>query len=483
MRILHVDVDSLRPDHLGCYGYHRDTSPNIDRIARDALVFEQCYASDTPCLPSRTAMWSGRTGFHTGVVGHGGSAAVPFGEGAARREQDLLSTTGWMSVLRGAGLRTASISSFGERHSAWHWYAGFTEIYNPGMRGMESAHDVNLLARDWLRRNAASDDWYLHVNYWDPHTPYRVPDDDGDPFAGEPLPAWLNDEVRARLWDGHGPHSAREPRGWDDEGGDRGPWPRMPCEIDSMQALREWIDAYDAGVRYADEHIGALFEELDRAGVLDESVLIITGDHGENLGELNIWGDHQTADLITCRIPMIVRWPGVPARIDRALHYHFDVVATLLELAGAEVPAIWDARPFAGAVRSGNEDGRNYLVCGQGAWSCQRAVRFDRYMCIRTYHDGFKDLRPVMLFDAIDDAHEQRDLAAERPAVVDHSMHLLSDWHAGMVASAPAAVDPLVTVIREGGPLYTQGMLPEYLSRLRATGRERHARALAERHG
>ena len=75
MRILYVDIDTLRADHLGCYGYPRDTTPNLDRIAADGVRFDRCYASDTPCLPSRTALFSGRFGIHTGVVSHGGTAA------------------------------------------------------------------------------------------------------------------------------------------------------------------------------------------------------------------------------------------------------------------------------------------------------------------------------------------------------------------------------------------------------------------------
>ncbi len=73
MRIFFVDIDTLGdPDHLGCYGYHRDTSPNIDRIAENAVRFENNYVTDAPCLPSRTALWSGKHGFRTGVVGHMG---------------------------------------------------------------------------------------------------------------------------------------------------------------------------------------------------------------------------------------------------------------------------------------------------------------------------------------------------------------------------------------------------------------------------
>jgi arylsulfatase A-like enzyme len=72
VRVLLIDIDSLRPDHPGCYGYERDTSPTIDGLAADGVVFDECYASDSPCLPSRTAMGTGRHGVKSGVVTHYG---------------------------------------------------------------------------------------------------------------------------------------------------------------------------------------------------------------------------------------------------------------------------------------------------------------------------------------------------------------------------------------------------------------------------
>ena len=103
MRILYIDVDSLRPDHLGCYGYHRDTSPTIDALASEGVRFNNVYASDAPCLPSRTALWSGRFGFHTGVVNHGGTAAQPFVE-PERWVTDSFHDTGWMARIARAGM-------------------------------------------------------------------------------------------------------------------------------------------------------------------------------------------------------------------------------------------------------------------------------------------------------------------------------------------------------------------------------------------
>ena len=112
MNVLYLDIDSLRPDHLGCYGYHRDTSPNIDRIARQGVRFTNCYASDVPCLPSRTAMFSGRFGVHNGVINHGGVASEPFNEGAGRGFRSTLGATNWMTCLRNLGYRTTTVSSF-----------------------------------------------------------------------------------------------------------------------------------------------------------------------------------------------------------------------------------------------------------------------------------------------------------------------------------------------------------------------------------
>ncbi|MFH1733048.1 MAG: sulfatase-like hydrolase/transferase [Planctomycetota bacterium] len=85
IRFLHIDIDTLRADHLGCYGYHRNASPNIDRIAAGGVRFDNCFASDAPCLPSRAGMFMGRHGIHTGVVNHGGTNADPMPEGAGRR--------------------------------------------------------------------------------------------------------------------------------------------------------------------------------------------------------------------------------------------------------------------------------------------------------------------------------------------------------------------------------------------------------------
>jgi arylsulfatase A-like enzyme len=166
--------------------------------------------------------------------------------------------------------------------------------------------------------------------------------------------------------------------------------------------------------------------------------------------------------------------PSGRGRVDRAFHYQVDVAATLLELLGARVPRSWDGEGFAGALEAGREEGRDCVVFGQGAWTAQRAVRFDDYICISTYHAGYHPFPDVMLFDLASDPHQQVDLAPKRPDLVGEALARLEAWHGEMMRSATHPVDPMWSVVREG-PLYVRGQLPDYLARLRATGRAESA--------
>ncbi len=480
MRLLFLDLDTLRADHLGCYGYVRNTSPNIDAIARQGTICRNYYCSDAPCLPSRAALFSGRFGIHTGVVGHGGTAADMRLEGAPRGFRERLGHESLPALLRAAGLKTVTVSPFGERHSAWWFYAGFSEAYNTGRGGMESAEEITPTALDWIERHAREDNWFLHVNYWDPHTPYRAPAAFGNPFAGEPLPAWLNEETLARHRNMPGPHSARELNMWDSNTNPR--YPRYPGELRNMDDVRRMIDGYDCGIRYMDEHIGRLFEALAAQGVLDDLAIIISSDHGENLGELGIYGEHATADQGTGHIPMIIRWPGMPAgQVDEGLHYNLDLAPTLAELLGREPAPRWDGQSYAPALR-GEPCGREFLVLSQCAHVCQRSVRLGPWLYMRTLHDGFHLFPREMLYNLDDDPHEEHDLAAERPEVCWQAAHCLADWHDDMMASMPYEADPLWTVIREGGPLHARGMLRQYCERLAQTDRAWAIPELKRRH-
>jgi choline-sulfatase len=482
MRIVYFDLDTLRPDHLGCYGYVRNTSPNIDGIAKQGVRFENYFCSDAPCLPSRTALMSGRFGIHTGVVGHGGTAADIRLEGPDR---DFVSTLGkecLPAFIRSAGIRTVSISPFAERHSAWSFYAGFNEMYNTGKEGVESAEEITPVALEWIRQNALKDNWLLHINYWDPHTPYRTPQEFGNPFALDPLPEWITPDVLQRHQQKVGPHSAREINMFDNL--THPAYPRQPGEVLNMEGLRAVIDGYDCGIRYMDAHIGQVLDALREQGIDDaELTVIISADHGENLGELGIYAEHGTADNITCRIPMIIKWPGcIAGHVDSGFHYNLDLAPTLADLFGKTPMPGWDGRSYADAILKGKECGRDSLVLSQCAHVCQRSVRFGEWLYMRTYHDGYHLFEEEMLFNITEDPFEQNNLALSHREQCLQAVYILNQWHDAMMKSMEYAVDPLWTVIREGGPHHVKGHLKEYCEWLEQSGRGYGAAELQRRH-
>jgi arylsulfatase A-like enzyme len=390
--------------------------------------------------------------------------------------------------LRHAGFYPVTISPFVERHAAFWFYNGFREMYNTGKGGVESAEDIMPTVIDWLTRRGQEDSWYLHINLWDPHTPYRAPADFGNPFEDIPAPDWMTEDIRRKTWDNYGPGCAQEPGGvyLGDE-----PYSeyadRMPNSIDSMQAYKKWIDGYDCGIRYADEQVGIIVNKLSELGILDDTMIIISSDHGENQGELSVYGDHPTADHITNRVPLIIRHPdgtGGRGRVDTALHYQFDITATLIDMLGTDVPESWDAESFKPAFIAEQESGRDFLVVGNCAWSCQRAVRWGDYIFIRTYHSGFKNYPEYMLFNVKEDPHELNNLADDRPDLTAYALAKLEQWTTDEMRLSLRGEDPLWVVMREGGPLhanFSSREFDEYIKRLENTGRSEFADELRAR--
>lgn len=478
MRILYIDIDSLRADHLGCYAYSRNTSPHIDQIAAAGVRFTNYYASDTPCLPSRTAFFSGRFGIHSGVVNHGGAQADVRVEGPGRRFHSYTTTDALAERLRRAGVYTASISPFPHRHSAYQIWEGFHETFDTCGDGSEGAHVVYPFVERWLNANAARENWFLHVNLWDPHSPYDVPLDYGHPFEHDPPPTWLTQEIIDRQRKSYGQHDAVLPHGRLDG---TFPWPRGASTIANLSDWKKWIDGYDTGVNYADFYIGKIVARLKALGLYEQTAIVISADHGENQGELEVYGDHQTADQFTNNIPLIIRWPGLTdahaGKVLSALHYNVDLASTLVELVGGKQPASWDGQSFAGLLKSGEGTGRDFLILSQGAWSCQRSTRWGDHLLIRTFHTGLKNYPELMLFNLKDDPHETHNLAPENSQLVGEGLRLMDAWVAAQLAKS-GHPDPLMQVIAEGGPLHARETFKALVEALTRTGRAEHARWL-----
>ena len=480
MKILMLDLDTLRPDHLSCYGYPRSTTPHLDAIVADGMRFDNYHCSDAPCLPSRAALVTGAFGIHNGAINHGDTTADLRIFGNGRGFHDPVLENSLFFLFRRAGLHTATISSFAERHSSYWFNAGFNEIINCGKRGDESADEILPLTMNWLKENKDRKDWFLHVNMWDPHTPYRAPMEYGNPFSDSPMPDWITPEVFEKHKKHVGPHSVNElGMYWDTS--PKGS-PRQAGKAETMEELKEVMDNYDCDIHYMDNRIGTIIQYLKDSGDYEDCAIIVTSDHGENMGELGIYSEHGTADEITTRIPMIIKWPGMKKGVDKGLHYSLDLIPTLAELFHLPSYEFWDGQSYAKTLLEGTDCGREYLVVSQGSHVCQRAVRFDHYIYIRTYHDGYHLFPKEMLFDLENDYHEQHNLAQTHPELCAKACRYLVDWLQDMMMTSRTDSDPMWTVIREGGPYHAKGNLPMYCDRLEKTGRSQGAQRLRQVH-
>ena len=481
MRVLFVDIDTLRPDHMGCYGYERNTTPNIDSVCADGVRFDNYYCSDAPCLPSRAALVSGMFGIRNGAVGHGGTAADRRLTGRDRGFSDPIDDGNFHNIFRRAGMHTVSVSTFAERHSSYWFDAGFNECYNVGGCGIESGEKVIPVALDWLNRNKDRDNWFLHVHLWDAHTPYRAPKSFGNPFEDEPLNNWITEDVLEKHKKMTGPHGINELSMYNDATDSR--FPRALGKGENLSDVKKIFDGYDCGIRYADMLIGQLFNCLKAQGIYEDTAIIVTSDHGENMGELAIYSEHGTADMPTCHIPFIMKWPkGQKGISDKGFHYNLDLLPTVADLLGVEHFEHWDGESYAKIVTDGEAAGRDGLVISQMAHVCQRSARFGDWLYMRTYHDGFHLFPKEMLYNVADDPYEQEDVSEKYPEICAKGAKMILDWHDEQMAKSESQIDSLWTVIREGGPYHTIGHLDSYLELLEKTGRHDGARALREKY-
>lgn len=449
MRIIFFDIDCLRPDHLSCYGYNRPTSPNLDRIAQNGVRFNHCYCSSSPCLPSRTAWSSGRFGFRNGVTSNH-SAGADFHlrcshYGGPRPDNEMV-----MRQLRRLGLDTVSISNFADRHSAYYFMAGFSEFITPNLKGGgETAPEVNAKALDWLTRNKGRDDYLLHINYWDTHRTYRM-----DPKWSERLEdtkvdiPWPDEEAIKKMHrEVTGPFTATGQ--FKDN---TSPVPLMPGEVSNRAEFEQMVTAYDTSIAYVDHHVGEVLALLEQQGLMDDTAVIISSDHGDAFGEHGIYTDHVCADECIHNIPLIVSWPGVTkaGHGDDSFIYNLDLGPTLCDLLGGETPGDWDGASFRSNLQGDDGLDRDYLVWDHGLYTLQRAVRTKTHLMIRTYDDNdYSSFDPIALYDMTTDPYQTRNLAEEDPAALARCEQLLNEWTAEQLAKGHVHQDPLMATLGE----------------------------------
>lgn len=437
MKIVFVSLDTLRASRLGCYGYAMPTSPHMDRIASEGVLFERAYASDIPTEVAHTSVFTGKRGLTTGIVSHGSTLT------------QLPKTTAWLpQLLRSAGFTTGAVDNL---YQLKEWFARGFRYYTNSVnerRRWITGHDVNGLAFPWLEEHK-DESFFLFLHYWDAHTPYLPPEEhraafypaDRDPF--DPANRSMEPAYNHLAYPFFKHHH----------------YDLVGPVTDSA-----YYDAmYDAEIRGLDDRIRELDEHLERLGIREDTLLILFGDHGESLTEHSIYWDHCGLYEPTVHVPIIMRWPNkLPAgRRVSGFVQHADLLPTVLEAARTAAPSGIDPERLATpdgvdgrslwpAIRGEAEGAHEAIYLSECAWQAARGIRTERYKYIRTYDAGPFERPPCELYDLTEDPGETSNVADERPDIVRGLQEQLDRWVADTLAGRP---DPMEEQLaREGLP-------------------------------
>jgi arylsulfatase A-like enzyme len=372
-----VTADALRADHLSLYGYPRQTSPRLDAFARDASVFAQAISVIPKTAPSFATIFTGR---HPEVHGvRSNFASLP-------AELPLLPER-----LRAAGYRTAAFVSNPALGEAKGFARGF-DVYRmlPADDGVAQVNRafIAFAEEPWSRPT------FVWLHYIDPHGPYQPPLAYEELFLGD---EWSRQPARVR-------------RGYDTGGfGNKvlGAVPGYQQRADGEDRVAAYVARYDAEIRYVDDAFGEVLDTLRAQGVFDAAAIVFTSDHGESLGEHDLYFEHGWFAYDSClRVPLVIKAPGQRGgRASEAPVSNLDLLPTLLGLAGVPSPDAGGAdllREPAPADPILVESSDRYPEKFHGA-------RTPRWKYLRRESDGREEL-----YDLTADPAETRNLAASQ---------------------------------------------------------------------
>jgi len=295
-----ITLDTLRPDHLGCYGYGRNTSPALDRFAASSTLFLDVTCSMPTTLPSHVTIF---TGLPPSVHGLTRNGMVP--------GRDLLTV---FDLFAERGSRTAAIVSAGVLQDRFLAGLGFEEVIfdRPRPEVFQIPADVvSDNALRWLDRYA-DQSFALWLHYFETHEPYTPPAEFARTFS-DGYGGALSDRLETDWL-----VSLNEP----------------DVVADLSDADRQHVvDLYDAEIAFLDQQLARVFRELETRGLLESTMVVIIGDHGQAHGEAGFWGHGERLLEPVIKVPMMMRLPGqqagrsVVARVET-----LDVAPTVVEV-------------------------------------------------------------------------------------------------------------------------------------------------------
>jgi arylsulfatase A-like enzyme len=411
--ILLVSIDTLRADHLGLYGYPRPTDPELAAVASRFVRYTAAYTPLPLTVPGHAALLAGRFPRELGVLNNRDRMPVTGGVPPLLAER-----------LRDAGYGTAAVVASGILSHSTGLAQGFGTYSqpDPSVKPVRrTADEINSLAATLMEE--AEGPLFLFVHYYDAHDPYDYPESVGlqltpdEKLAGLLEDRGLQDVLYHEVLNRH----RDEP----------------VVKNGKPLNLEEMVASYDAGVRYATDHVADLVRLWDATRHGPGSLVLITSDHGEGLGQHGFWSHGMNLHDETLRVPLLVRWPdGAEAgQTIEATVSLLDLAPTVLEVAGQEVPREMPGRSLTALASSGGGD-REFFVAQR-----MRYVSPSRPAKVRNWRpgDGFavlsSDFKYIqdgredpVLYDRSADPLELADVTGRRPEVEKRLREALTLW-------------------------------------------------------
>ena len=397
--VIFILVDTLRADHLGAYGYSRPTSPALDAFARESVLFQNARSQAACTFPSVNSLLTSR--YPPVFLGQPGQAlGIP---ASVPSLAEVLQARGYTTVAVSA---SAVVRNTPSRHNPGGGFGRGFDLFLEDCL-WKSASCVNRQAFGHLQRRGGGDKpLFLYLHYLDPHGPYAPPSTYKRQFAGggEPERAFIRNGNPNPIGD------------W--------LYKQAPDPAVTPRELQHLVDLYDDEIAFWDAEFARLLARIEEAGLLEDSILVIASDHGEEFLEHGHIKHCRNLFDTTVRTPLILRIPGVEPKQVAAAVENLDIVPTLLDYLGIETVGLTlEGRSLRPLIEGGEEpepaaERRQYAT--QGPW---RGVSDGRYKLIHDLANG-----GFALYDLSADPGETRDVLRDQRRTFHRLRQDLTAW-------------------------------------------------------
>jgi arylsulfatase len=437
--IVLITVDTLRADHLGCYGYFRDTSPRLDQFASEGILFKRAIATMGTTLPSHLSLF---TGLYPHQHGHVANKRARVGPFEAVEGRSLAAV-----ILREEGWRTAAFVSAGPVKRTTGIQVGFDKWSQPKDLQREGKETVaEVLA--WMETDLSPEPTFLWIHLWDPHEPNNPPPEYKAMFTTDANLEALVDRMAVNPQLLQGKFDKKEVA--------RLFFPDLlePLQLGedldlpslSREHVLDLLNRYDADIRYTDDCLGQIFDALKSRGRWDQSLVVVVGDHGQGLGQHD-WMLHGRINGENLHVPLVIKLPlelGVESlQVERVVSL-VDVFPTIFSRMGGRAAERFLAQASGSDLLSGEFNRRwafsHRTERGQ-EWEAGRKFAITTRLW-KYYH---LEKGPDSLFDLAADPGELRDVATEHQALMETFAKITQQVLADRVAEKPGSVSGEMT--------------------------------------